>query len=55
MLPSGLTDREFSCEHPPRRRNEERMREGKREAVGYAARVIVSWNELLGRAPQKPR
>jgi hypothetical protein len=46
LLSCCPADPEFSCEHPPKEPNEEKMLEGKREVIGYDARVFVSWNQL---------
>jgi hypothetical protein len=51
---SGLTDPEFSCEHPPEQLSEEKLLEGRREVAGYDARVFVSWNDGLGRSSITP-
>ena len=44
----GPTDLEFSCEHPPVEPSEEKVLDGRSEVVEDDARVIVSWNEVLG-------
>jgi hypothetical protein len=39
---------EFSCEHPPEELIEGKVLDGRREVAENDARVIVSWNDVLG-------